>query len=112
MKTFLRILSLLLLLSLFVTPLASCTSVRHPLRYLRKATERTLDDSTIGQIMQVLADTVDGGSLSFSFRGAENGFSAAEGTFYFSPNADRLSAVGSVTLGDKTYDGACFLNEK
>ena len=112
MKKILRLVALLLLISLFVTPMASCTSVRHPLRYLKKATERTLDDSTVGQIMQVLADTVDGGSLSFSFRGAENGFSAAEGTFYFSPNADSLSAVGSVTLGDKTYDGACFLNEK
>lgn len=112
MKTFLRILALFLLVSLFVTPLASCTSVRHPLRYLRQATERTLNDSTVGQIMQVLADTLDGGSFSFSFRGAENGLSAADGTLYFSSDADRLSAVGSVTLGDKTYDGACFLNEK
>lgn len=112
MKNFRRVLALLLLLSLLVVPMTSCTSVRHPLRYLRKAVERTVDDSTLGQISEVLSDTLAGGSLSLAFEGAENGISAAEGTLYFSPDADRLVASGKLTLGDKTYDGTGFLDAK
>ncbi len=111
MKNFRRALALLLLLLFCVVPLTACGSVRHPLRYVRAATERTLDDSVIGQLASVLDETVSGGSLSFSFRGADNGISAAEGTLWFSPDADRLAAVGKLTLGEKTYDASCYFDQ-
>lgn len=110
MKHFRRGIALLLLLTFCILPLASCSAVRHPLRYLRAATERTLDDSVVGRIAEVLTEAVSDGSLSFAFYGADGGISAAEGTLYFSPDADRLAAVGELTLGEGTYDASCFFD--
>lgn len=112
MKHFRRAATLILLLAFCLIPFASCGAVRRPLRYARAATERTLENGVAGRIAEVLSETVSGGALSASFTGAENGISAAEGTLYFFPDADRLAASGKLTLGEKTYDLSCFFDRE
>lgn len=112
MKPVIRVIALILLLSVLALPLGACGAVNKPLRYLKNAALKTFRESALGQIAEVLRESVSDGSVSLSFTGAgeENGFSAGTLTAYFSPQADRIAMTGNVTLAGKTYDADLFLD--
>lgn len=110
-----RILALLLALVLSVGVLAGCASVNRPLNYLKTALQSTLKQRFGGVYARDLAEALNGGLVELRFGGADptlfqTPLQAAELKLWIDREALSVSAVGSATVGNKTYDGKAFLD--
>lgn len=111
MKTRLRILALLLTVPILIATLSACGARRRPLNYLKSSLERTVDRSTGGELLSLLWEAVQEGSLSLAFTGDTAApVSAGSATLYFDVDKGALMADTALTLDGKKYDAGLWLS--
>ena len=115
MKRRIRIVSLLMALLLLGGTLAGCAAVSKPLNYFKRALEKTLDRRFGGEVIDVLLETVERGSVEVGFGGtdlASTPLEAGNVKLWFDSENSKLTAAGALTVGGKSYDGQLYLAEK
>lgn len=115
MRRHFRITALLLALILLVGTLAGCASTDTPLNYLKKALENTVKERFGGEYLAAVAEALNGGLVELRYGGAapqivDTPLQAAELKLWLDPSEQRLTAAGSATVADKTYDGRIFFD--
>ena len=112
MKRRIRIISLLLALLLLSGTLTGCAAVSKPLNYFKHALEKTLDRRFGGELIDVLLETLEGGSVEIGFGGtdlAQTPIEAGNAKFWFDKEERSIAADGALTVGGKSYDGRLYL---
>ena len=115
MKRRIRIISLLMALLLLGGTLTGCAAVSKPLNYFKRALEKTIDRRFGGEILDVLLETVERGSVEVGFGGtdlASTPLEAGNVKLWFDSENSKLTAAGALTVGGKSYDGQLYLAEK
>lgn len=112
MKRRIRIVSLFLALLLLGSTLAGCAAVSKPLNYFKNALEKTIDQRFGGEMIDVLLETLDSGSVEIGFGGtdlSQTPLEAGNAKFWFDKEEQRITAAGALTVGGKSYDGRLYL---
>lgn len=115
MKRRIRIISLLLALLLLAGALAGCAAVSKPLNYFKSALEKTIDRRFGGEMVDVLLETLECGSVEIGFGGtdlAQTPIEAGNAKLWFDKEEKRITAAGDLTVGGKSYDGCLYLTDR
>ena len=112
MKFIYRILAFSLALLLLAASLVGCAGRKRPLNYLKSSLTRTLEKSDVGEILALLVDAFEKGSVGLSFGGgAEAPISAGSVQLYFDERDGRVMADTALTMAGKNYDAKIWLTE-
>ncbi len=114
MKLFARATALLLAALMLLCTLAGCAGTLDPLGYLKDSMERTLTESLGGQILGVLFEAVQGGSLTLDFDGTDlaGGLpDAAHLKLWFDAQNERLAADAALVLAGERFEAQAFVSE-
>jgi hypothetical protein len=112
MKRRIRIVSLLMALLLLGSTLAGCAAVSKPLNYFKNALEKTIDRRFGGEMVDVLLETLESGSVEIGFGGTDlvqTPLEAGNAKFWFDKEEKRITAAGALTVGGRSYDGRLYL---
>ncbi len=110
----LKTLSFLLAMLLLLATLVGCTGYADPLGYLKDAAEKTLKQTLVGEVLALLLDVSDKGSLAVDFGGTDlvQGLpEAAQLKLWLDAEDCKIAANGAMTLKGQQYDLAAYLNE-
>ncbi len=113
-KIFARTLAFFLATVLLLGTLTGCGGVFDPLGYLKDSIERTVSDSLAGQILGVLLEAVQGGSIALNFGGTElvEGLpDEAYAKIWFDAQNERVAADASLTLAGEKFEAQAFLTD-
>ena len=115
MKRLIRIVSLLMALLLLGSTLAGCAAVSKPLNYFKNALEKTVDQRFGGEMVDVLLETLESGSVEIGFGGTDlvqMPLEAGNAKLWFDKEEERITAAGAFTVGGRSYDGQLYLTAK
>lgn len=114
MNVKIKMTALLLALLLLLGTLVGCGGYVDPLGYLKDATEKTLKQTLVGEVLALLLDVSDKGSVAVDFGGTDlvQGLpEAAQLKLWIDADDRKLAADGKMTLKGQQYDLAAYLNE-
>lgn len=114
MRAFAKTIAFLLAILMLLGVLAGCAGALDPLGYLKDSLERTLRDSLAGQILGVLFDAVQGGSLALDFGGTDlvDGLpDAAKLKLWLDSDIEYAALDASLVLAGESFEMQAFLDE-
>ena len=113
MKRLGRALSLFLALILLCTSLFGCAAVVRPLNYLKSVLEKTVEKRFGGEMLEVLLETLESGSVAVTYGGTDlydTPLDNGEAKIYFDREGRSLVAIGNATVKGQKYDGKVFFS--
>ncbi len=114
MKLSARTVASLLAMLMLLGTLAGCAGALDPLGYLKDSMERTLRESLAGQILGVIFDAIQGGSVSLDFGGTEltSGLpDAARLKLWLDADNERVAADAELVLSGEKFEAQAFVSE-
>lgn len=114
MKFLTRALAFLLAMLMLLGTLAGCAGTMDPLGYLKDSIQRTLKESLAGQILGVLFDAVQGGSLTLDFGGTDLVSDLPDEAYlklWLDAQNERLAADAALTLSGEKFEAKAIVNE-
>lgn len=114
MKIRLKITSFVLAMLLLLSAFVGCTGYVDPLGYLKDAAVKTLKSSFLGEVLALLFDVSNKGTIAVDFGGTDlvqNLPEALKLQLWVDAEDRKVAADGAVTLQGREYDVAAYLNE-
>ena len=111
MRLGLRIGAFLLALVLLCSSFGGCAAMIKPLNYVKDVLEKTVEKRFGGEMIPVLLETLESGSVAIRYGGTDlyaSPLESGEAKVYFDREGQSITAIGSATVGGKAYDGKLF----